>query len=140
MIFMSQLSLVQRVMHLFKKECIDLEIWSESYNKMDLKMYVDRVIKSLEATHPEFSVIYTKYSRDLEIFRHPIFAVHEIRFSGYLVRATLDVNPYQLKQSCMGLEMNENGERVSDIDIYFSDNTKISRKSHPLDNPLDKPH
>lgn len=96
------------------------------------------VIESLEDKHPEFSIIYTKYSRELEIYRHPILAAHGIKFSGYLVRATLNVNPYQLKQSCMELELNENGERVSDIDIYLSNNTKISRKYWPLDNPLDK--
>ena len=125
---MTQLTLVQRFMHLMKKEYVDLEIRSDSFDKKELKRYVDDVIESIEVKHPELSVIYTKYSRELEIHRHPLLASLGIKFSGYLVRVASNINPYDLKQTSIGLEINEDGERVSDIDIYLSDNTKISRK------------
>ncbi|HYD03989.1 MAG TPA: hypothetical protein VEC16_06870 [Alphaproteobacteria bacterium] len=39
--------------------------------------------------------------------------------AGYLMSIEKSVNPYDLKRTCMELEINENGKRICDIDIYI---------------------
>ena len=133
-IAMAQLTLMQKIRHLYKKEYIDLEIRSDSLKKKDLKKYVNNVIDSIESMHPQFSLIRMNYSKEIEKYRHLILAVYGIGFPGYQIRIAANIEPSQLKQTCIELEMDGNGNRISDIDIYLPDNTKISRKYQNLQN------
>ena len=50
------------------------------------------------------------------------------KYQGYLILLERDINPYDLKRTCMTLETNELGERQYDIDIYISKDESIHRR------------
>ena len=125
---MVELTFVQKIGYRLRGDYIDLEIRGDDFNRKDVREYTDRVIDHLQSVHPEFSLMSKKYTRYLEINRHLILAVHGIKFPGYLVRIAATVDAEDIKRTCRGLEIDEMGNRISDIDIYFPDNSKVSGK------------
>ena len=121
------MSLIKRLISGFSRNYIELEIWSESQSKKQLKKYVNRVTEVLERGHEGIDIIDKWYSNYLEIYRHSWLGVFGIKSSGYVVRLR-GADPIAVKETCMGLEIDGGGKRISDIDVYLSDNSKVSRK------------
>lgn len=111
-----------------KKDYVDLEIWSESLDRPGLREHTQSLVEKLGKEFEGLQVLKMNWSNYLEIYRHLFLAVYGIKKSGYILRLrdNLDVN--LLKRACMDHELNAQGERVSDIDVYLPNDQKISRK------------
>ena len=111
-----------------KKDYIDLEIWSKSLDKPSLREHTQSLVEKLGKEFDSLEVLKFKWNNYLEIYRHLFLAAYGIRMKGYLVRLRNNMDNNQLKQICMDHELNLQGKRVSDIDIYLPNDQKISRK------------
>ena len=51
------------------------------------------------------------------------------KYRGYLIWVERNVNPYELKKTCIELEKNLLGKRMCDIDVYISKDESIHREN-----------
>ena len=124
---MTRLNLFQRIKRLCTVEPLIIEIWvKEDRWAKYMKPYVNRVKHYLEKEYPEIEFLRTKRTDCLRNFRHPFIAGQR---KGYVLKITPNINPYELKKTCIKLETNKQAKRISDIDIYLSYTEKISRKN-----------
>lgn len=123
---MAKINLLERIVKLCSNKPVVLEIWSNNdYAAQNLKPFVDYVKNQLQEKHPGIKFLRITRTDALRNFDDTFLAGY---FSGYVIQISPNLNVYELKNTCMGLERNEHGERIADIDIYDSWRGKISRK------------
>ena len=107
---------------LFLGNNITLEVWSNCLNKKEIKEFVRKVKNRIRNQSPNAKILLTAKRSDIES-RNCIF----LHFDGYEIILSPNIDPWKLKSICRELEINKDGKRISDIDIYYGQE-KISRK------------
>lgn len=103
-----------------KSHYVKLEIRSDK-NK-NLAEYVKTVVEELKSKNSIQLINITKGEVD-----HFFALSGFLAFNGYIIRIKPKVDLKSLKESCMQLELDSEGNRVADIDVYYN-NKKITRK------------
>lgn len=114
---------LEKILRLIGGNYIVLEEWSDCYDPESEKAYVEGIIKHLKSCYPELEILSIKKSNNIE----SRFVLY-LAFKGYEIKISPNVDLNDLKNTCMILEVNEDGQRVSDIDIYYQ-GRRISRKN-----------
>jgi len=123
---MGKISFLEKMLMIFNNDYIILEIWSQTYKSDKLKQYTTEVLNQLKNNHPEIEILSEKKSKYVETRNCPY-----ISFPGYVIKITPNIDTLVLKKSCIELEKDKSGSRISDIDVYYK-NWKISRKDMAL--------
>lgn len=122
------MNLLQRIRKLITEDYYKIEIWSWDDPKAKRKAYVNRIIDQLKESHPYLEILSKKRTDMLSDFNRNPFSYGSVK--GYIIKITPNVDLFALKETCMKLEFDEQGERVSDIDIFLYDYKKFSRKEY----------
>ena len=117
------LSLLKWAWTLCRGNWIILEIRCNTFDKKEMRTYVHDVVRHIRKSFPHAQVLLTKKADDIESRNHPFLA-----FDGYRILLSKTVEPWELKNLCMELEINHEGQRIADIDLYCGIE-KISRKT-----------
>ena len=94
-----------------------------------LKPFAVKVAKILAETYPQLKILDVYKTIDPWNFAHPFLVG---RFKGYAIDVPLESDLFSIKETCMGLEIDEEGKRIADIDVYLSTFHKISRRDMHL--------
>ncbi len=126
---MTKLGLLERIIKLCSVVPLRIEIWKEQDHEAEcMKYYVNHVKRVLEQEHPNIEFLRTKKTDCLWNFNHPFFMFLPYRRKGYVLKITPNIDPYELKKTCMRLEYDSEDERIADIGVYLSNQDKISGK------------
>lgn len=90
-----------------------------------LKPFVIKVAKTLAEKHPQLKILDIYKTIDPWNFLHPFLIGY---FKGYVITIPKESDLVSIKETCMELEINEEGKRIADIDVYISPFNKISRR------------
>lgn len=123
---MARIGLLEKIVKLCKVQPIILEVWDDNdLFAKKMRPYIKYITKRLQEEHPEIEILWTTRTNNLRNFDHPFIAG---QFYGYVIKISPNIDPYELKKTCMGLEEDEQGKRRADIDVYLSWRKKITRK------------
>ncbi|MFH1066000.1 MAG: hypothetical protein V1734_05840 [Nanoarchaeota archaeon] len=120
---MRKTSLLERMIVRLTGEYTIIEEWTTELSKDKEKEYIQSVATKIEDQFPDAVILSVKKSSYVELM-----ATAFIAFNGYVIKVA-GVCPGQIKQMCMQLELNEEGKRISDLDVYYQ-YRKISRKNN----------
>lgn len=102
-----------------------IQIWDYKDNSaMGLKNLTKKVCRELKSKNNAIIIEIDGPTSFLPDFFSELFG----KYKGYLISIKKNVNPYDLKKTCMKLEENYAGKRVCDIDVYTSMHDSIHRK------------
>ena len=94
----------------------------------NLEPYAIRVKETLLQEYPQVSLLWFGLTKSLWNFMHPSMKELQEKCSGYCIILQGEVNPREVKKTCMALELDPEGNRIADIDVYLPTTEKISRK------------
>lgn len=98
----------------------------EDLNAKRLKPFARKVAENLVEMHPTLKIYGVFRTHDPWNYTRNPFLMG--LFHGYVILISSNYDLRYLKRSCMELELNEDGERIADIDIYLGPDHKLSRK------------
>lgn len=90
-----------------------------------LKPFAIKVANTLAEKYPQLKILDVYKTIDPWNFAHPFLMG---LFKGYVIAIPQESDLLSIKKTCMELEINEEGKRIADIDVYLSPLQKISRK------------
>ena len=94
-----------------------------------LKPFAIKVAKTLTERYPQLKILDVYRTIDPWNFAHPFLVG---RFKAYVIDVPLESDLFSIKETCMELEIDEDGKRIADIDVYLSTYHKISRRDLQL--------
>lgn len=84
-----------------------------------------KVATTLAQTYHQLKILDVYKTIDPWNFNHPFLVG---LFKGYVIAVPIESDLFSIKETCMELEINEEGKRIVDIDVYISPFNKISRR------------
>ena len=92
-----------------------------------LKPFAVKVTKTLAERYPQLIILDAYKTSDLWNFAQQFPAG-----KGYVIDVPLESDLFSIKETCIELEIDEDGKRIADIDVYLSTYQKISRRDLQL--------
>lgn len=103
-----------------------IQMWNkdDTYGK-EVSTYADKVVETLKEKHSDLIVV----GVDKQTFVLPdFFSELYGKVAGCMIQIERNINPYEIKKSCINLETDPQGNRIADIDVYVSMWDSIHRK------------
>ena len=94
-----------------------------------LKPFAIKVAKTLAKVYPQLKILDVYKTIDPWNFAHPFLVGG---YKGYVIVVPQESDFFSIKKTCMELEIDEEGKRIADIDVYLSTFQKISRRDMRL--------